>query len=86
MVCYNGISLFFPFTAIRCSGVNDQQRGNICRQVTSSSCDSVPCSSGVDCVTVSDDQSVCLECPEGQVGNGIDCTGECEKIGDCTNH
>ncbi|XP_030832325.1 scavenger receptor cysteine-rich type 1 protein M160 isoform X1 [Strongylocentrotus purpuratus] len=60
--------------AIRCSGVNDQQRGNICRQVTSSSCDSVPCSSGVDCVTVSDDQSVCLECPEGQVGNGIYCT------------
>ncbi|XP_041464478.1 deleted in malignant brain tumors 1 protein-like [Lytechinus variegatus] len=60
--------------AIRCSGVNDQQRGNICRQVTSASCDSMPCSRGVDCVAVSDDQSVCLECPEGQVGSGNECT------------
>ncbi|XP_071477442.1 antigen WC1.1-like [Diadema antillarum] len=60
--------------AIRCSGENDQQRDSICRRVTPSHCDTVPCSSGVDCVSLDGNQSVCLECPPGEVGNGTACT------------
>ena len=45
----------------------------------------MPCSGGVDCVTVNGSQSVCMECPEGEMGNGVNCTGKtvvgCFRVG-----
>ncbi|CAH1252500.1 CD163 [Branchiostoma lanceolatum] len=61
-----------------CDGSSHQHPPlNLCRQTEPSRCHGDSCYPGVNCVEVNrgdDTASVCLGCPDGQVGDGTNCT------------
>ncbi|XP_071953930.1 scavenger receptor cysteine-rich domain-containing protein DMBT1-like isoform X2 [Antedon mediterranea] len=60
--------------AITCDGsryVQPQQ--NICRKTNTGACGFGSCFEGVECVNATQGSSVCGPCPEGTIGDGVNC-------------
>nr|XP_006812538.1 PREDICTED: deleted in malignant brain tumors 1 protein-like [Saccoglossus kowalevskii] len=60
---------------VRCDGSSYKKPPlNMCRQVREFPCERHGCYAGVECVELTNGKSVCLQCPDGQVGDGENCT------------
>ena len=60
-----------------CDGSDYKRPGkNICRDEQMEPCKRDSCFSRVTCVDLPGENSVCLECPEGMLGDGKNCTSK----------
>ncbi|XP_033096444.1 scavenger receptor cysteine-rich type 1 protein M130-like [Anneissia japonica] len=60
--------------AIKCDGTRYvQPQQNICRKSNNMACHPTTCFQGVECVNTTQSSSVCGPCPEGAVGDGVNC-------------
>ncbi len=63
--------------AVICDGSGYQRPSkNVCREEQQESCKMDTCFSRVTCVDLPEERSVCLECPEGMLGDGKNCTSK----------
>ncbi|XP_022109511.1 scavenger receptor cysteine-rich type 1 protein M130-like isoform X2 [Acanthaster planci] len=73
--CESGIAMPNGDAAVRCDGSTSPRRPkNVCRVIKNSPCMPDSCGADVTCVDLDGGRSVCMECPEGQIGTGTECT------------